>query len=142
VAGQALLASAAEAGQAADHVVAGLDSRHVLTHRLDDARSLMSEDHRVRDVAPARPVDQVQVAMANAGRHRAHQDLSTARLVYIDGLNWHRLVRLAKHRRFHIRPPIPAIELNVTRCFPSWLLPSSGEERESAPLCGANRQRV
>ena len=56
----------------------------------------------------AQPVHHVQVAVADAGRDGAHEDLAPARLVDLDRLDRQRLVHLAKYR---------GLELHVALSF-------------------------
>ncbi len=93
VAGQAVLAVAAECRQARDHVIARLDVVDVAAHRLHDAGGLVTE-HGWQGIRIG-AVLEVQVRMAHAGRHRTHQHLPWARVAVLDVLDFQWLVDLA-----------------------------------------------
>ena len=104
VTGEALLALAAEDGQARDHAVAGLDVAHVRPHRLHDARGLMAE-HRGKLGQRIGAIDEVEVAVTDAAGDGAHQHLAPDRLVDVDLLDDERLVGPVKECCFH--PCVP-----------------------------------
>jgi hypothetical protein len=99
LAGEAVLALAAEHRQAGDHVIARRELRDLGADRLDDAGCLVPEDGRRRERVEA--VDEVQVAVANARGHRPHADFPAARRVDVDGLDGERLVGSVKDGSVH-----------------------------------------
>ena len=99
--GEAELAVAAEHREARDHVVAGLELRHVRADRLDEARRLVPQDGRRRKRVVA--VDEMQVGMADTARHRAHQHLAPEGLGDVDLLDGQRLLGTVEDRGFHVR---------------------------------------
>jgi hypothetical protein len=92
---EALGAASAEAGKTRHHVVAGTERRHLVADGLDDPRTLVAEHDAPLEWEPAVPVDHVQVAVADPGRHGADQDLAAERPVDVDGLDAHRHMRRA-----------------------------------------------
>src|SRR5256885_16523111 len=92
MAGEALREAAAKPGEARYHVIAGPQRRDVGADHLHDAGALVAEhDGPIERPAPL-AVDDVQVAVADAGGRRAHQDLAARRLVDLDGLDRERLL--------------------------------------------------
>ena len=86
---EAVLALAAEDGEARDHVVAGLDVGDRVSHRLDHPRRLVPEDHR--ELVGVRAVHEVQIAVAHPGGRGAHEHLPRPRLRDRDLLDLERL---------------------------------------------------
>jgi hypothetical protein len=62
-------------------VIAGLDGCHLGANRLNDAGAFMAEYDWPIERKPPNAVDDVEVAVANAGGHGAHQHLAAPRLV-------------------------------------------------------------
>jgi hypothetical protein len=89
----------AEDGQAGDDVIARLELAHLQPHRLDDAGGLVAEDGGGGERVEA--VHEVQIAVADAGGHRAHQHLAADGLVDVDVLDRERLVWPVEHGCFH-----------------------------------------
>ena len=109
MASEALRTGAAEAGQAGDDVIADAHGGDVLAHRLDDAGAFMAEQEGAVEREAAVAVDHVQIAVADAGGDRAHQDLAAPRLVDVHLLDRQRFVHLAEDRGCHLhggRPPV------------------------------------
>ena len=104
--GQTLLAAAAEAGKARDHVIARLHRGHVGPDGLHHAGALVPEHERAIERVAPEPVDDVQVAVTDARGHRPHEDLAAPRLVDVDVLDRERGVHLAEDRGLHARGPI------------------------------------
>ncbi len=75
----------AENRNARDDVVAGSEIGHVLAHRFNDPGRLMPENYRGRK--RHLPFDDMQIAMAYAAGHQAHQHLAPVRSVDIDLFN-------------------------------------------------------
>ena len=94
---QALRAAAAEPREAGDDVVADAHRRDVGADRLDDAGAFVAEHDRPVERKAADAVDDVQVAVADAGRHRAHQHLAAQGLVDVDRLDGQLLLHLAEY---------------------------------------------
>ena len=88
-------------------MVAGLDRRHIGADGLDYPGPLMAEHDRPVEREPPDPVDHVQIAVADPGRHGAHQDLAPPWLVDLDLLDRQPLAHFAKHRGLdlHDAPP-------------------------------------
>ena len=61
------------------------------------ARALVAQHDRPVEREAAEPVDDMQVAVAHAGRDGAHQHLAAPRLVDVDRLDRQRFMHLAKH---------------------------------------------
>ena len=99
-AGQAVLAVAAEDRQAGDDVVARLELVDVRADRLDDAGRLVAEDGRRRERVEA--LDEVQVAVADAAGHRAHEHLAPDGLGDVDVLDRERLVGTVEDGSLHV----------------------------------------
>ncbi len=97
--GQAVAAVPAEDRQAGDHVIAGLELRHVLAHLLDDPGGLVAEDRGRGERIVA--VDEVQVAVAHAARDRAHEHFAPDGLRDVDVLDGERLLGAMEHGGFH-----------------------------------------
>jgi hypothetical protein len=97
--GQALVALAAVDGEAGDHVVARLDVGHVRADRLDDTRGLVAEDGGRGEGVVA--VDEVQVAVADAGADGADEHLVGERLVDLHLFDRERLLRAVEDGGFH-----------------------------------------
>ena len=91
VAAGAELAMPAEHRQAADHVVAGLEVADIVADRLDDARRLVAQHRRQR--VRVQPLDEMQVAVAQARHRGAHQHLAAPGLFDGDVLDAQGLVR-------------------------------------------------
>src|SRR5439155_11066 len=98
--GQAVLAVAAEDREARDDVVARLELRHVRADRVDDPRRLMPEDGGRRERVEA--FDEVEIAVADAARHRAHQYLARDGLGDVDVLDRELFVRPVEDGSFHV----------------------------------------
>ena len=101
MAAEALRAGAAEAGQAGDDVIAHPHRGDIVAHRLDDAGALVAEHERAIERETAVAVDDMQVAVADAGGDGAHQHLAAPRLVDVDLLDGQRFVHLAKDGSGH-----------------------------------------
>ena len=70
----------------------------IVAHRLDHAGALVPQDEGPVDGIAAQPVHHVQVAMANARRDGAYDDLAPARPVHLDRFDRQRFVHFAKYR--------------------------------------------
>src|SRR5262245_31199718 len=123
--GEAVLAAAAEDGQARDDVVARLEFVHRRAHGLHDARGLVAEDRRGGEGIV--PVDEVQIAVADAAADDADEHLVRHRLVDLDVLDRERLMRPVKDGSLHEIPP--------------WVI-SWGRWRHDIPDAGACRGRL
>ncbi len=77
-------------------MIPGLDRGHIRADRLDDFRAFMAEHDRPVEREPSDPVDDVKVAVADAGGHGAHQHLAAPRFVDLHRLDRQRLVHLPK----------------------------------------------
>ena len=75
----------------------GPHRRHVGADRLDDAGALVAQDERPIEREPAETVHHVQVAVADAGGDRLHQDLPAPRLVEFYRFDRQWFVHFAKH---------------------------------------------
>src|SRR5262245_14985353 len=98
--GQAVLAVAAEDREARDDVVTGLELRHVRADRFDDPRRLVPEDGGRRERVEA--FDEVEIAVADAARHRAHQHFARDGLGDVDVLDRELFVRTVEDGSFHV----------------------------------------
>ncbi len=87
-------------------MIAGLDGRHLGADRLDDTGALMAQHDRPVEREPSDAVDDMQIAMAHAGRGGAHQDLARPWLIDLDLLDRQRCMHFAKYGSsgFHLRP--------------------------------------
>ena len=65
-------------------------------HRLDDAGAFVAEHERPIEREAAAAVDDVQVAVADAGGDGAHQHLAAPRLVDVHLLDGQRFMHLAE----------------------------------------------
>ena len=95
---EALRAGAAEPREAGDDMVADAHGGHLAADRLDHPGALVAQDDRPVERPAADPIDDVKVAVADAGRDRAHQHLARHRLVEVDLFDGQGLVRLPEHR--------------------------------------------
>ena len=88
-------------------MVARLDRRHLGPDRLDNAGALVPEHDRPVERKASDPIDDMQIAVAHAGRDGAHQHLARPRLVDLDLLDRQRRLHLAKNSGggFHGRYP-------------------------------------
>ena len=88
-------------------MVARPHCRDVGSDRFDDARAFVAEHDRPVERKAADAVDDMQVAVANAGRHRAHQHFAAQRLVDVHRLDRQLLLHLAENGGFdlHGAPP-------------------------------------
>src|SRR5258708_4495604 len=98
MAGEALRAGAAKPAEAGDDMVADANARHLAADRLHDPGALVPEHDRPVERPTSDTVDDMQVAVAHAGRDGAHQHLARHRLVEIDAFDGQRLVRLPEDR--------------------------------------------
>jgi hypothetical protein len=103
---QALRAATAKAGETGDDMVAGPHRRDIRADRLDNAGALVPQHDRPVEREAADPVDDMQVAVANAGRDGVHQHLAAQRLVDIDGLDRQRFQHLAENSSLHLHQRI------------------------------------
>ena len=99
---QALRTAAAKARQAGDDMVTDPHRGHVGSGRLDDAGALVPEHDRPVEREAADAVDDMQVAVADAGRDGTDQHLAARWRVDIDRLDRQRLVRLAENGSFYL----------------------------------------
>ena len=83
-------------------MVAGAHGRHVLANRLDDAGALVAEHDRPVGREAADTVDDMQIAVADAGRDGADQHLAPRWRVDIDRFDRQRRVRLAENGGFDL----------------------------------------
>ncbi len=102
MAAEALRAAAAESGEAGDHMISGLHRGHLGAHRLHDARALVTQDDRLVQREPPDAVDDVQIAVAHAGRRRAHEDLTPPGLVDLHRFDGQGLVYLPEDGGLHV----------------------------------------
>src|SRR5262245_25085789 len=84
MAAETLLARTAETGEAGDHVVTRPYGGDVFAHRFNNASPLVAEYLPHVHVEAGVAVDDVQIAVAHAGCHRADQHLASARRVHVD----------------------------------------------------------
>src|SRR5262249_4638773 len=114
MAAQALRAAPAEAGEAGDDVIARAERRDLRADGLDHAGALVAKDDPAVERVARLPVDDVEVAVADARRDGADEDLAARRLVDLDRLDGHRRVHLAADRGFHLHgiPPIGGWDLD------------------------------
>ena len=91
VATLAHLADATAGAPGQDHVVAGLETRDLAAHGLDDAGALVAEDRREQRVAPF-AFEDVPVGVAYAAGHQFDQDLAGAWSGDVDVLDVERRV--------------------------------------------------
>jgi hypothetical protein len=105
---KALRATAAKTRKAGHHVIPRLDRGHIGANRLDDAGAFMAEHDRPVEREPPDTVDDMQIAVADAGGRRADQHLAPPRLVDLHRLDRQRLAHLAKDRSLdlHGYPPL------------------------------------
>ena len=99
-------AGAAEDGQAADYVIAGLHVGHLLADFLDDAGGLVAE-HGGRGVR-VEAVDEMEIAVAYAAGDGFDQDFAVLRLVEFDVLDTEGHLGPVENCGFH-----PACSLSV-----------------------------
>jgi hypothetical protein len=85
--------------QTGDHVITGLELRHVRSDGLDDAGGLVAQDRGGRELIVA--VDEVQVAVAHAAGDRAHEHLAADGLRDLDVLDRQGLVGTVENCGFH-----------------------------------------
>jgi len=104
-----LRAIAAKTRKASDHVIPRFDRGHIRADRLDDACALMAEHDRPVEREPPDAVDDVQVAMADAGGRRANQHLAPPRLVDLHRLDRQRLLDPAKDGGLDFHGSLPEI---------------------------------
>jgi hypothetical protein len=85
-----------------------LNRRHLDADRLDDTRAFVPKDDRPIEWKPPDAVDNMQVAVADAGGRRADQHLAPPWLVDLHRLDRQRLPDPAKYRSLdlHIEPPL------------------------------------
>jgi hypothetical protein len=103
-AGRAVVAGAAEHGQAGDDVVALLDVVHLRADLLDDAGRLVAQHDGQR--MRVKPLDEVQVGMAEARVGGAQEHLARGRLVDRHVLDDERLVHFVQDCGLHgFAPP-------------------------------------
>jgi hypothetical protein len=83
------------------------DRRHLVADRLDDTRTLVAKHDRPVERKSPLAVDDVQVAVAHAGRHSPNEHLAAPWLVDLDRFDGQRLVHFAKDRGvdFHLSAP-------------------------------------
>src|SRR5204862_627125 len=98
-----------------DDMVAGPHRRDVRTDRLDDPRAFMAEHDRPVEREAADPVDDMQIAVTDAGRDGAHQHLAAQRLVDIDRLDRQRFLHLAEYGGLYLHPSLLAWQAIVGR---------------------------
>ena len=84
VAGQALLARAAEAREAGDHMVTTLHVDDVLADSFDNAGALVAEHVRLAERETTISVDQVQIAVAHTSGEGADEHLVLRRGIDVD----------------------------------------------------------
>ncbi len=113
--GLALLATGADAAshhQAGDHSIADRDGLDPVADGVHDAHGFVTEKERTAPVQHA--VDEVEVAVAQADRFGAHEDLSAVRLLVLDGGEDELVVALVEdgsaHRRILALPGSPRSE--------------------------------
>src|SRR5207248_641449 len=115
VARQALRAAAAKAGEAGNDMIARPHGRHVGADRLDDAGALMSEHDRPVEREAADAVDDMQIAVADAGRDGAHEHLAPQRLVHIDRFDRQEFMHFAENGGFDLHSSLLAWQAIVGR---------------------------
>ena len=104
----ALRASATIDRGARDHVIAGLDRGDRVADRLDDTGRLVPENRG--NLRRQRAVDTMQIAMADAARDGADEDLVPARIIDLDIFDRERLIDRAKHCGFHFYDPFQDLD--------------------------------
>ena len=87
-------------------MVADPHAGHVVADRLDDPGAFVAQHDRPVEREAADAVDDVQVAVTDAGRHGAHQHLAAERLVDVDRLDRQRFLHLAKYGGFDLHRAI------------------------------------
>ncbi len=109
VARDAVFAGAAEDRQAPDHVIAGLEARDVRSDCLHDPGGLVAQNdrHRLRD----RPVDIMQVGMAQPDRRRPDADLVRTHVAQRHVGDGERLSDLLEDRGLHRAHPAACVGL-------------------------------
>ena len=127
-------------------MIPGLDRDHIHADRLDDTGALMPEHNRPVEREPPDTVDDMQIAVADAGGRRADQHLAPPRLVDLHCLDCQRLAHLAKDRSLdlHGYPPLKFLvsggALRLPLIAPSRRIDRlgerSGSERGGFPLGG------
>src|SRR5262245_52632285 len=101
MAAEALRAGAAEPGEARHHVITRLHGRDLGTDRLDHPGSLVAEHEGTVERVAAQAIDDVQVAVADAGGHGADQHLAAPRRVDVDSFDGEWRVYLAENGGLH-----------------------------------------
>jgi hypothetical protein len=91
-----LRAVAAKPRKARDDVIARFYGRDLGADRLDDTCAFMAEHNRPVEWEPPDTVDDMQIAVENAGGRRADQHLAPPWFVDLHHLDRQRLVHLAK----------------------------------------------
>ena len=76
-------------------MVAYADAGHTGPHRLDDARALVPKDGGAARLR--RPVDRVQIGMADAASVQPHEHLPGLRCLELELLEYERLARRLEH---------------------------------------------
>ena len=99
LAGEAVVAMAAEDGETSDDVIARLELAHLEAYLFHDPGGLVAQDGGGGEGIEA--VDEVQVAVADAGGDGAHEHLATHGLVDVDFLDRQGLMRAMEHGSFH-----------------------------------------
>src|SRR5262249_33594058 len=99
---QTLRTASAETGQARHHVIAGTQRGHVGTDSLDHTRALVAEDIGSIERKSPEAIDDVEVAVTDAGRRGADQDLAAPRLVDLHGFDRERLVHFPEDRGLYL----------------------------------------
>src|SRR5205823_1756460 len=91
---KALRAIAAKTRKAGHHVIPRFDRRHIRADRLDDPRAFVAEHDRPIEREPSDTVDDVQIAVTDAGGRGADQHLAPPWFVDLHRLDRQRLLHL------------------------------------------------
>ena len=99
-------------------MIAWPHGRDIRTDPLDDAGALMPQHDRPVEREAADAINDMQIAVTDAGRDGAHQHLAAERLVDIDRLDRQRFADLAKNGGFDLHgfsPDPPGVQRSETQ---------------------------
>jgi hypothetical protein len=86
--------------------------RNVVSYGLDDAGGLMTQHDRLAEVEAGETVNDVQVAVTDAGSNRPNQHLARFGLVELDGFHRQRLLWSAKDSGLDLHGGHPSLASN------------------------------